>query len=223
VHTPELDIGKAGAGRAAQTGDQSGGDAAARGEAAGLLTPVPMPVPGSAAGPLSGNLGPAPEDDASADDGTTDASGVAPGSGAPSIATSCDPSGAPVHRGWLPVSGHHRWLEPFVLMALAGGSAHGYAIVASLTQVGASESALDVGQVYRTLRDLEQSGQISSTWATGTGPARRDYVITPLGERALDEWSAVMRERGRLIAEFDATYLGWLAARHSRRQRAERA
>jgi PadR family transcriptional regulator, regulatory protein PadR len=129
------------------------------------------------------------------------------------VATSRDASGAPVHRGWLPVAGHHRWLEPFVLMALAGGSTHGYAIIGVLTDVGTTEAALDVGQVYRTLRDLEQAGQISSTWTTGVGPARRDYTITGLGAVALDEWAAVMKERGRLIAEFDAAYLGWVAAR----------
>ncbi|MHB8959608.1 MAG: helix-turn-helix transcriptional regulator [Candidatus Limnocylindrales bacterium] len=132
------------------------------------------------------------------------------------IATSRDATGAPLHRGWLPVSGHHRWLEPFVLMALAGGSTHGYAIIGVLTTVGMTETALDVGQVYRTLRDLEQVGQISSTWTTGVGPARRDYTITELGSLALDEWAAVMKERGRLIAEFDAAYLGWVAARARR-------
>jgi PadR family transcriptional regulator PadR len=129
------------------------------------------------------------------------------------IAAARDASGAPLHRGWLPVAGHHRWLEPFVLMALAGGSTHGYAAIGVLTEVGLTEAALDVGQVYRTLRDLEQAGQISSTWTTGVGPARRDYTITELGAAALDEWAAVMMERSRLIAEFDAAYLGWLAGR----------
>jgi len=128
------------------------------------------------------------------------------------IATSRDGVGAPVHRGWSPIAAHHRWLEPFVLMALASGSTHGYAIIGQLTEIGMTDAALDVGQVYRTLRDLEQAGQIASTWATGTGPARRDYTITKLGSRALDEWAAVMKERHRLIAEFDAAYLAWVAS-----------
>jgi PadR family transcriptional regulator PadR len=128
------------------------------------------------------------------------------------IATSRDDVGAPIHRGWSPVAAaHHRWLEPFVLMALASGVTHGYAIINLLTEIGMSDAALDVGQVYRTLRDLEQAGHIESTWTTGTGPARRDYRITDLGSRALDEWAAVMKERHRLIAEFDAAYLAWVA------------
>jgi len=139
-----------------------------------------------------------------------------PAAGALAIATAHDERGAPVHRGWPPVAAHHRWVEPFVLMALASGARHGYAIVGLLTEVGMTETAIDVGQVYRTLRDLEEAGQVESTWATGTGPARRDYTITELGSRAIDEWAAVMKERGRLIAEFDAAYLGWVTARDRR-------
>ncbi len=130
--------------------------------------------------------------------------------GAASIASSRDASGRPVHRGWAPGAPHHRWLEPFVLMALANGHTHGYAIVGALTEVGISGGSADVGQVYRTLRDLEQAGHIVSSWATGSGAARRRYRITDLGSAALDEWAAVMKERARLIAEFDATYLAWV-------------
>ncbi len=140
--------------------------------------------------------------------GTASASSL----GVLAIATSRDDAGAPTHRGWSPIAAHHRWLEPFVLMALASGCGHGYAIISLLTEIGMTDAALDVGQVYRTLRDLEQVGQIASTWTTGTGPARRDYTITELGSRALDEWAAVMKERHRLIAEFDAAYLAWVAS-----------
>jgi PadR family transcriptional regulator, regulatory protein PadR len=172
--------------------------------AATVITPAPR----------SRRLAPMPALRAAPVDDAVDGSGTAtPGAPALAIANAHGPSGAPVHRGWTPVAAHHRWIEPFVLMALASGAAHGYAVIGLLTEVGMSEAALDVGQVYRTLRDLEQAGQITSTWATGTGPARRDYTITELGSRAVDEWAAVMKERGRLIAEFDAAYLGWVAAR----------
>ena len=126
------------------------------------------------------------------------------------IASGLDASGTPIHRGWAPAASHHRWLEPFVLMALTNGHGHGYAIVAALTEVGISGGNVDVGQVYRTLRDLERAGQVTSTWATGSGAARRDYRVTEQGSAALDEWAAVMKERARLIAEFDAAYLAWV-------------
>jgi PadR family transcriptional regulator PadR len=143
------------------------------------------------------------------DDADAGAPAVTPETGL-EIASAVDASGMPVHRGWAPAASHHRWLEPFVLMALANGHSHGYAIIGALTEVGINGGSVDVGQVYRTLRDLEQAGQVQSTWATGTGAARRDYRITEQGSKALDEWAAVMKERARLIAEFDAAYLSWV-------------
>lgn len=128
------------------------------------------------------------------------------------IASGTDAAGVPVHRGWAPLGGHHRWMEPFVLAILAGGGAHGYAIIGDLGQLGITNGAVDVGQVYRTLRDLEEVGQVRSSWSTeGSGPARRDYELTAAGYAALDEWAALMKERARLIAEFDARYLEWVA------------
>ena len=128
------------------------------------------------------------------------------------IASSTDPAGVPIHRGWAPAAGHHRWMEPFVLAILAGGGAHGYAIIGDLGQMGITNGPVDVGQVYRTLRDLEETGQVRSSWSTeGTGPARRDYELTQAGYATLDEWAALMKERARLIAEFDARYLEWVA------------
>lgn len=127
------------------------------------------------------------------------------------IATDRDASGIPVHRGWAPLGTRHRWMEPFVMVLLAGGAVHGYAIVGELAQLGITNGPVDVGQVYRTLRDLEQAGLVTSQWATGTGAARRDYALTPAGHAALDEWAAVMKERKRLLGEFDARYLEWIA------------
>ena len=97
------------------------------------------------------------------------------------IATSRDAAGIPVHRGWAPLGTRHRWMEPFVMVLLAGGAAHGYAIVGELAQLGITNGSVDVGQVYRTLRDLEEAGLVTSTWATGTGAARRDYELTDAG------------------------------------------
>ena len=138
---------------------------------------------------------------------------AAPDGAVPGIASGVDDAGVPIHRGWAPLGGHHRWMEPFVLAILAGGGAHGYAIIGDLGQMGITNGPVDVGQVYRTLRDLEETGQVRSAWSTeGTGPARRDYELTPAGYVTLDEWAALMKERARLIAEFDARYLEWVAA-----------
>ena len=124
------------------------------------------------------------------------------------LASDRDAAGVPIHRGWAPLGARRRWMEPFVLVLLAGGGAHGYSITAQLEEMGLTGGAVDIGQVYRTLRDLEATGQVTSSWSSErVGPQRRDYELTEAGYTAIDEWAAVMKERGRLIAEFNARYL----------------
>ena len=91
---------------------------------------------------------------------------------------------------------------------LARGDTYGYAVLGRLEEMHISNGPLDVGLVYRTLRDLEHSGLVSSTWAEeSAGPRRRAYTLTEAGFGALDDWAVVMRERARLIGEFNADYL----------------
>jgi DNA-binding PadR family transcriptional regulator len=66
---------------------------------------------------------------------------------------------------------------------------------------------LDVGQLYRTLRELELARLVRSAWETsGSGAARRSYEITEAGLAVLDDWARVMRERSRLVGEFLKEY-----------------
>jgi PadR family transcriptional regulator PadR len=134
------------------------------------------------------------------------------------LASDRDDAGVPVHRGWAPIGGRHRWMEPFVLVLLAGGRIHGYAMTAQLEDMGITDGSVDIGQVYRTLRDLEDSGQVTSSWsAESVGPQRREYELTDDGYAAIDAWAAVMKERARLIGEFNARYLEAVAAPRKRR------
>ncbi len=133
------------------------------------------------------------------------------------VASDRDDAGVPVHRGWAPLGRRYRWMEPFVLVLLAGGGAHGYAITAQLEEMGITGGPVDIGQVYRTLRDLEEAGQVTSSWsAEPAGPQRRDYELTEAGYAAIDAWAAVMKERARLIGEFNAMYLASVAAPRTR-------
>ena len=138
------------------------------------------------------------------DAGTDEGNGVDPDG----PASTRDAAGVPIHRGWAPLGGRHRWMEPFVLVLLAGGPAHGYAITAQLEEMGITGGPVDIGQVYRTLRDVEDGGLVTSSWSTEpVGPQRRDYSLTTAGYAAIDAWAAVMKERARLIGEFNARYL----------------
>ena len=132
------------------------------------------------------------------------------GAATDALASDRDSTGTPVHRGWAPLGGRHRWMEPFVLAALATGhgQAHGYGITGELEAIGITGGDVDIGQVYRILRDLEHAGHVTSTWSSEpVGPQRREYALTDTGYAALDEWAAVMKERARLIGEFEARYL----------------
>jgi poly-beta-hydroxybutyrate-responsive repressor len=51
----------------------------------------------------------------------------------------------------------------------------------------------DSATVYRTLRQLERAGLVSSFWDTSTsGPARRMYTLTKAGEAMLSLWVDVL-------------------------------
>jgi PadR family transcriptional regulator PadR len=106
-------------------------------------------------------------------------------------------------RGWSPGGPRRRWLEPFLLVLLAGGPAHGYSLLGRLNGLGVAPEDVDVGQLYRTLRELELAGLVRSNWETpAAGAARRGYALTDAGLAVLDDWALVMRERARLVAEF---------------------
>jgi DNA-binding PadR family transcriptional regulator len=105
--------------------------------------------------------------------------------------------------GWVRPGGRRgRWLEPFLLLLVAEGEAHGYALIARLNELGVAPDGVDVGTVYRTLREFEAEGLVQSAWTTEDGAPRRDYRLAADGRHALDEWAAVMCERARLIDDF---------------------
>jgi DNA-binding PadR family transcriptional regulator len=86
--------------------------------------------------------------------------------------------------------------------------------------MGVTDGPVDVGQVYRTLRDFEAGGLATSSWSSEpVGPQRRDYELTAEGYAALDAWAAVMKERVRLIGEFNARYLESVVAPRLRGQK----
>jgi len=88
----------------------------------------------------------------------------------------------------------YRFAEPIVLLAIARlGEAHGYQIAQEAEGMAVTHAGLDSGVIYRTLRRLETAGQVRSSWDTsGTGPARRVYVLTESGVQHLGEWAQVL-------------------------------
>ena len=78
-------------------------------------------------------------------------------------------------------------LASSLLAFLRNWPAYGYQLVRELSKAGLPVS--DSATVYRTLRQLERSGLVSSFWDTSeSGPARRMYSLTKAGETFLNLW-----------------------------------
>ena len=87
-----------------------------------------------------------------------------------------------------------RFLEPGLLALLRDRPTHGYELTAELPTLVGTER-VDVGNVYRALRGMEERGLVTSEWSDELpGPAKRTYEITDEGRRALERWSHWLRE-----------------------------
>jgi PadR family transcriptional regulator PadR len=82
---------------------------------------------------------------------------------------------------------HGDMLSSSLLAFLRRWNAYGYQLVQELSKAGLAN--FDSTTVYRTLRQLERAGLVSSFWDTSeSGPARRMYALTKAGETMLDLW-----------------------------------
>ena len=87
---------------------------------------------------------------------------------------------------------HGDLLATSLLAFLRDWNAHGYQLAQRLAEAGLPP--FDVGTIYRTLRQLERAGFVSSLWDTSeAGPARRTYSLTQAGDAFLSTWMDVLR------------------------------
>ncbi len=101
-----------------------------------------------------------------------------------------------------------RFLQPCLLLMLTRDEAHGYSLMDDLDEFGFDPNRFDPSLVYRALREMEDSGLVSSRWDDDSqGPRRRVYQILPQGEALLAEWIADLRrtrgEIDRLLANYE--------------------
>jgi PadR family transcriptional regulator PadR len=86
---------------------------------------------------------------------------------------------------------HGELLATSLLAFLKSCDAYGYELTQRLSEAGLPP--FDSAAVYRTLRQLESTGLVSSLWDTSaSGPARRVYSLTAAGEVFLKSWLGVM-------------------------------
>jgi len=98
----------------------------------------------------------------------------------------------------------YRFVEPVLLLLLKRkGHSYGYELSGELTEFALTDAEIEAAALYRTLRQLEKNGFVRSEWDSGhSGPARRLYMLTELGEHHLEEWLTVLDHMSKSMARF---------------------
>jgi DNA-binding PadR family transcriptional regulator len=99
------------------------------------------------------------------------------------------------------------FLRPVLLFLLSRENAHGYSLLDGLREFGFNSKPLDPSLVYRTLREMEESGWIASyIGEESRGPQRRVYQLLPEGKNYLAELIGGLRIRRDEINNLLKTY-----------------
>jgi len=99
------------------------------------------------------------------------------------------------------------WLVPILLLMLREWSSYGYELMEKMATFGLN--AMNPGTFYRTLRQMEKDGMVSSCWDTSEGgPARRMYSITEAGEAYLKYWAESLNQYQQMMETFFRLYTG---------------
>jgi PadR family transcriptional regulator PadR len=100
-----------------------------------------------------------------------------------------------------------RFVEPVLLLLLRDRPMHGYELIERVPEVAGEDARVDVGNLYRVLRALEEEGIVASEWSEDLpGPAKRTYELTDSGRRLLDRWAEALAQTNKRIAAFLARY-----------------
>ena len=97
-------------------------------------------------------------------------------------------------------------MEPALLLLLGERGTHGYDLLDRLGELIPGER-IDMGNLYRLLRALEEDGLVRSEWDESLpGPAKRTYELTDEGRDLLRAWAKALRETQAVVAAFIDRY-----------------
>ena len=97
------------------------------------------------------------------------------------------------------------WVVPVVLLMLREWNSYGYELMEKMAAFGLT--TMNAGTFYRTLRQMEKNGMVSSNWDTSEGgPARRVYSITEAGENYLKFWASSLEHYQKMMNMFFQLY-----------------
>ena len=106
------------------------------------------------------------------------------------------------HRGrWHVLARVERFTEPALLLLLRERPTHGYDLLERLPEL-TGESRVEMGNLYRLLRALEEEGLVASAWSDG----KRTYSITERGLQLLDQWAEALRRAQERTQRFIDRY-----------------
>jgi len=90
--------------------------------------------------------------------------------------------------GWEVHARIERFVEPALLLVLREGETHGYDLADAVATL-APEDRVDLGNLYRLLRTLEEEEIVTSRWRDDLpGRSKRTYELTDAGRALLDKW-----------------------------------
>jgi PadR family transcriptional regulator len=107
------------------------------------------------------------------------------------------------HHGgrWRVFARVERFTEPAILLLLRERPAHGYDLLERLPEL-TGEQRVEMGNLYRLLRGLEEEGLVSSEWQAG----KRAYELTEHGHRLLEQWVEALRSSKERTERFLQRY-----------------
>ncbi len=112
-----------------------------------------------------------------------------------------------------------RFVEPVALLLLKKkGQSYGYDLHAAIQDHALTDAEIEGAALYRTLRQLEQNGNVKSGWdLKDGGPARHVYRLTRGGEQHLQEWATVLDHVSKSMARFVREVRGLESEERTRR------
>jgi PadR family transcriptional regulator, regulatory protein PadR len=107
---------------------------------------------------------------------------------------------------WRVFARVERFTEPALLLLLRERPAHGYDLLERLPEL-VGEQRIEMGNLYRLLRALEEEGLVTSEWdERSAGPAKRRYAITEQGRLLLEQWIDALQRAQARTARFLERY-----------------
>lgn len=95
-----------------------------------------------------------------------------------------------------------RHAPAFILLAIATEATHGLGVLNKINEE-VPNNRLDTAVIYRTLKEFESLGYITSDWMdSDAGPKKKIYTITESGKEKLEEFRSDIEKSLNNLQQF---------------------